>query len=44
MVVVESAVETTDDGADADRHPAVANPMSMRNDRLEIVLLRSDRP
>ncbi len=26
----------------ADRHPAVENPMSMRNDRLEIVLLRSD--
>ncbi|SNT04123.1 flagellar motor protein MotB [Tropicimonas sediminicola] len=25
----------------ADRHPAVGNPMSMRNDRLEIVLLRS---
>ncbi|SDJ12278.1 flagellar motor protein MotB [Aliiruegeria lutimaris] len=24
----------------ADRHPAVPNPMSMRNDRLEIVLLR----
>ncbi|RYH09995.1 flagellar motor protein MotB [Tropicimonas sp. IMCC6043] len=28
----------------ADRHPAVANPMSMRNDRLEIVLLRTDLP
>lgn len=28
----------------ADRHPAVENPMSMRNDRLEIVLLRSDQP
>jgi chemotaxis protein MotB len=26
----------------ADRQPAVANPMSVRNDRLELILLRSD--
>ncbi|WP_068108502.1 flagellar motor protein MotB [Tropicimonas marinistellae] len=26
----------------ADRHPAVENPMAVRNDRLEIVLIRSD--
>ncbi|PRY19851.1 chemotaxis protein MotB [Aliiruegeria haliotis] len=26
----------------ADRKPAVSNPMAMRNDRLEVVLLRSD--
>ena len=26
----------------ADRRPAVANPMAMRNDRLELILLRSD--
>ncbi len=26
-----------------DSHPAVANPMSMRNDRIEVILLRSDQ-
>ena len=29
--------------AHADRQPAVANPMSVRNDRVELVLLRSER-
>ncbi len=28
----------------ADRAPAVANPMAMRNDRIEVILLRSDMP
>ena len=44
MLVATLAAERMDRVAGyADRRPAVANPMSMRNDRLEIVLLRSDK-
>ena len=38
------AARMTRVAAYGDRRPAVANPMSLRNDRIELTLLRSDLP